>query len=98
MLRTALAFFLAALTAACTPPAEVGVVPPAVENLAGRQTPAAGLVVTNARIIDGTGNTIETGSVFMRDGRVVSVASGVPDEPGALVIDAEGRTVLPGFI
>ena len=97
MLRTALTLLLAALAAACTQSPEEGGAPP-IGNLAGRETPIAGLLVTNARIIDGTGNTIERGSVLVRDGRIVSVAAGAPDAAGALVIDAAGRTVLPGFI
>ena len=82
---------------ACTP--EVGVEPlPAAASLAGQATPAAGLVVTNARIIDGTGRTIESGSVVVRDGLVVSVADGAVNVPGALVVDAGGRTLMPGLI
>jgi imidazolonepropionase-like amidohydrolase len=69
-----------------------------ITNLEGAQTPAAGLVITNARIIDGTGQTIEAGSVVVRDGRIVSVSAGTASVPGALVVDAAGRTVMPGFI
>jgi imidazolonepropionase-like amidohydrolase len=87
---------VAVATAACSPDP---VVPAAAGgNLAGQATPAAGLVITNARIIDGTGRTIERGSVAVRDGRIVSVSASTPDVAGALVIDAEGRTAMPGFI
>ena len=34
--------------------------------------PAQNLVITNARIIDGTGNVIERGSVVAKDGKIVS--------------------------
>jgi imidazolonepropionase-like amidohydrolase len=34
----------------------------------------------------------------VRDGKIVTVASGAADAAGALVIDAAGRTVMPGFI
>jgi imidazolonepropionase-like amidohydrolase len=64
-------------------------------------TPAAAqnLVVSNARVVDGTGRVIERGHVVVRDGKVASVAAGAPASvPGARVIDAGGRTVLPGFI
>ena len=90
----------ALLLAACTPPAPEP--PPSAaapgDDLAGRATPAAGLVVTNARIITGTGHTIDSGALVARDGRIVSVAAASADVPGALVIDAGGRTLLPGFI
>jgi imidazolonepropionase-like amidohydrolase len=61
---------------------------------------AQNLVVTNARILDGTGNAIERGSVVIRDGKIASVAAGSPSNTpsGARVIDAQGRTVMPGFI
>ena len=59
---------------------------------------AQNLVVTNARIIDGTGRVIDRGSVVVQDGRIVSVASGAARVRGARVIDASGRTVVPGFI
>jgi imidazolonepropionase-like amidohydrolase len=60
---------------------------------------AQNLVVSNARVVDGTGRTIERGHVIVRDGRIASVAAGAPARvPGARVIDARGRTVMPGFI
>ncbi|RPH59073.1 MAG: hypothetical protein EHM89_11360 [Acidobacteria bacterium] len=63
------------------------------------QAPAAqGLVITNARIVDGRGGAIERGTVVVRDGKIVSVSSAAGAVPGALVIDAKGMTVMPGFI
>ncbi len=59
---------------------------------------AQDLLITNARIIDGTGGTIEQGSVIVGDGRIVSVSAGAPEAQGSLVIDAEGMTVMPGLI
>ena len=64
-------------------------------SVAGAQT----LVVTNARILDGKGGSIERGSVVVRDGKIVSVgAAAPPTVQGARVIDAKGMTVMPGFI
>jgi imidazolonepropionase-like amidohydrolase len=60
---------------------------------------AQDLVISNARILDGTGNAIERGSVVVRGGRIAAVgvnASGAP--ANAVRIDAGGRTVMPGFI
>jgi imidazolonepropionase-like amidohydrolase len=63
------------------------------------QNAASGsLVITNARILDGLGGTIERGSVAVRDGKIVSVAAGAASAQGARVIDATGMTVMPGFI
>jgi imidazolonepropionase-like amidohydrolase len=60
---------------------------------------AQNLVITNAKILDGTGKVVERGAVVVRDGRIASVAAGNPASvPGARVIDARGMTVMPGFI
>ncbi|HEX5107300.1 MAG TPA: amidohydrolase family protein [Vicinamibacterales bacterium] len=61
-------------------------------------TVAQDLVVTNARIITGTGRTIDRGSIVVANGRIVSVSPG--DVPAGAVprVDARGLTVLPGFI
>ena len=37
---------------------------------------AQDLVITNARILDGTGLSIDRGSIVIEDGRIVSVAAG----------------------
>ena len=66
-----------------------GAVPAAAQNL----------VITNARILDGTGKVIERGALVIRDGKIASVAAGNPAAvPGARVINARGMTVMPGFI
>jgi imidazolonepropionase-like amidohydrolase len=70
----------------------------AQRDLTSEPTPAEGLIVSNARIIDGTGRTLEAGSVVVRDGRIVSVSAETVDVPGALVVDAGGRTLMPGLI
>lgn len=69
--------------------------------LAAATGPAAaqGLVITNARILDGTGTVIDRGTIVVRDGRIASVAEGTSaGAVGARVIDARGMTVMPGFI
>ncbi len=60
--------------------------------------PAQDLVIFNARILDGTGGSIERGSIVVSDGRIVSVSAGDPDARGVLEIDAQGMTVMPGMI
>ena len=64
-----------------------------------RWAAAQDLVVTNARILDGKGGVIERGSVIVRGGRIESVSAGVPPKAtGTQIIDARGRTLMPGFI
>lgn len=70
----------------------------AVPNAGPPQVPVEGLVITNARILDGAGGAIAAGAVVVRDGKIVSVSAEVPTVPGALVIDAGGKTLMPGFI
>ncbi len=62
-------------------------------------TPAQNLVITNGRIIDGTGNVIDRGSVVVQGGKIVSVSSGgAPGGSAGPRIDAHGMTVMAGFI
>jgi imidazolonepropionase-like amidohydrolase len=60
---------------------------------------AQDLLITNARILDGTGAEIPNGSVVVADGRITDVTAGRADAPaGARTIDAGGMTVMPGYI
>ena len=60
---------------------------------------AQNLVITNARILDGTGVVIDRGSIVVRDGRIVSVGVGRADASANVrTINARGRTVMPGYI
>src|SRR5206468_11901356 len=54
------------------------------------------LLITNARIIDGTGGPSVAGSVAVRDGRIAGV--GRVAGPAARTIDAGGKVIAPGFI
>lgn len=56
------------------------------------------LAITNARIIDGNGGVIDSGSVVVRDGLIAAVAAAPADAGGGQAIDAGGMTVMPGFI
>lgn len=64
----------------------------------GNDLAAQDLAITNARIIAGNGTVINSGSVVVRSGRIVSVSQGAANAPGARTIDAKGMTVMPGFI
>ena len=59
---------------------------------------AQDLFITNARIIDGTGETIDRGSVSVVDGRIVAVGPEVTNDSGATVLDAGGMTLMPGMM
>ncbi len=56
------------------------------------------LVISNARIIDGTGNVFEQGSIVVRDGNIAVVSTSPAAAEAAVAIDAAGMTVLPGLI
>ncbi|PYS99671.1 MAG: aminoacylase [Acidobacteria bacterium] len=55
------------------------------------------LVITNGRIIDGTGNPWFRGSIGIRDGKIVKVGR-VDVSKATQVIDAQNQIVAPGFI
>ncbi len=55
------------------------------------------LVITNARIIDGTGNPWFRGDIGIRDGRIVKVGR-IERSSATHTIDAHDQIVAPGFI
>ena len=59
---------------------------------------AQDVLITDARIIDGLGNSIERGNVVITDGRIAAVTTDDVDKMNALVINANGMTVMPGMI
>lgn len=59
---------------------------------------AQDLTITNARIIVGNGEVIANGSIVVRGGRIESVAAGRPAQTSGRVIDAGGRSAMPGLI
>lgn len=64
-----------------------------------RGAAAQELAIVNARIVDGKGGVIERGSVVVRGGKIASVSSGASRPvSGVQTIDAQGRTLMPGFI
>ncbi len=67
-----------------------------VPNLFGQCASPYDLVITNARIVDGTGNPWFHGAIAIKDGSIVRV--GRFEHPCASVIDAKGQVVAPGFI
>ena len=66
--------------------------------LFAQQPLAADLVIANARLIDGTGAPPRDGvNILLSGGRVQSVGTDEIDVKGAKVINAKGKTVLPGL-
>ena len=83
-------YALAALIAA----ASVVVAAGPVSN--AQPQPPFDLLITNARIVDGTGGPSTSGAVAVRGGRIAAV--GNVAGPAARTIDAGGKVVAPGFI
>ena len=82
---------VAAVLSACATPVTA---PPAAQAAADR---AFDLVITHARILDGTGNPWFRGHVAIQDGRIAAITRGAP--PQALrTINARDHIVAPGFI
>ena len=63
-----------------------------------REVAAQDLAIVNARILDRKGGVIERGSVVVRSGTIVSAEAGTATASGVQRIDAQGRTLMPGFI
>jgi len=61
------------------------------------QGPAYDLVITNARIVDGSGNPWFRGDVAIRAGRIVRIGR-VARDAAAKTIDAHAQILAPGFI
>ncbi len=55
------------------------------------------ILITNALIVDGTGNPWYRGSVATRGDRIVYVGPSLPGLAAKRVIDANGHVVAPGF-
>ena len=54
--------------------------------------------IVDARIVVRPGEVIENGSIELRDGLIVDVRAGRHEAPGAVVVDARGKSVYPAFI
>jgi imidazolonepropionase-like amidohydrolase len=59
---------------------------------------AQDIAITNARIVVSDNAVINSGTMIVRGGRIVSVAPGAGNTQGLKVIDARGMTAMAGFI
>ena len=59
--------------------------------------PVYDLVITNARVVDGSGNPWFRADVAVRDGRIARIGRIAPDT-AKKTIDAHGQILAPGFI
>ncbi len=64
------------------------------------RAPRFDVVITNGRVVDGTGNPWFYGDVALRGDRIARVApaGGLADAPARTRVDARGMVVAPGFI
>ena len=74
-----------------------GVLAAMVQTAPAHDARALDMVITNGRIIDGTGSPWYSGDVGIRDGRVAAIGN-LAATTRALTIDAKGMVVAPGFI
>ncbi|WP_433802858.1 amidohydrolase family protein [Actinomycetospora sp. CA-084318] len=59
----------------------------------------SGILIRGGTLIDGTGSPARAGEdVLLRDGRVAAIGPSLPIEPDTEVVEAAGRTVMPGLI
>jgi imidazolonepropionase-like amidohydrolase len=56
------------------------------------------VAITGARVLTGSGTTIDSGTILIRGGKIVTVGTDVAVPQGATVIDGTGKVVTPGFI
>jgi len=70
----------------------------AIVGLSPARVWAQDVAITNARVIVGNDTVIDSGTVIVRGGKIVSVSAGSAGTQGLKTIDARGMTALAGFI
>jgi imidazolonepropionase-like amidohydrolase len=63
-----------------------------------RDLSAQDVAITNARVIVGDGTVIDSGTLIVRGGKIVSVSAGAANTQGLKTIDAKGMSAMPGLI
>ena len=67
-------------------------------SLVPHMAAAQDVAITNARIIVGSGQVIDSGTIIVKGGKIVSVNAGAAPTQGLRTIDAKGMSAMPGFI
>jgi imidazolonepropionase-like amidohydrolase len=60
--------------------------------------PAQDVAITNARIVVSDSAVVDSGTLIVRGGKIVSVSPGAANTQGLKTIDAKGMTAMAGFI
>ncbi|MFQ3639795.1 MAG: amidohydrolase family protein [Chloracidobacterium sp.] len=60
--------------------------------------PRATVAIRDARLVTVSGETIERGTLVIRDGRIAAIGASAPIPAGAQILDGKGLTVYPGMI
>ncbi|HYG05746.1 MAG TPA: amidohydrolase family protein [Stenotrophomonas sp.] len=99
-LRTSLSTFIAALALVFACAAVADAPPQAAPAAMAAQAPAPAVLFNNVRIFDGLAGHLSAPSSVLVRGHVIERigASGSVEAAGARVIDAGGRTLMPGLI
>lgn len=70
-----------------------------LSTLVCSQTYAADIIIKNANVFDGTGSDlIKNANVIIENGKVKAIQTGKTSEKAKQIIDAKGKTVMPGLI
>lgn len=67
-------------------------------NLGAADLAAQDLAIINARVIVGNGTVINSGSVIVRGGKIVSVSADAANTQGLKTVDAKGMSAIAGYI
>lgn len=65
---------------------------------AGAKADQESIAIVNGKVYTMTGPALENATVILSNGKIENVGSSLPIPPGAQIIDAKGKRVLPGFI
>jgi imidazolonepropionase-like amidohydrolase len=72
---------------------------PATPTTPSPPAPASDTIaMTNARILTGTGTTIDRGTLIVSAGKITAVGAGVAAPAGAKILDGTNKIITPGFI
>jgi imidazolonepropionase-like amidohydrolase len=68
-------------------------------SMAAETKPKSTLIITNANMLDGKNEKLANGmSVLIEGNGIAKIAKSIPAPADATVIDAKGRTLMPGMI